>query len=211
MQMNMPMNGGGNNAYGPQPGYYAPQPPTSYYPGSTKEAVAAVNDYQQRYQQLYPQYQQPPMYQPMQSPQPQQQNQVLKGRPVSSIEEAKAAQIEYDGSLFLFYDISTGNIYGRRLGIDGKPSFETYIPVPETPAQPHETQNDVPMQVPMTAPDYITKKDLDEAMNGLRANLENTLLELVATIDGGVKNEHARNEPTGNDAKPAVPAGKKHV
>lgn len=204
MQMNMPMNGGGNNAYGPQPGYYAPQPPTSYYPGSTKEAVAAVNDYQQRYQQLYPQYQQPLMYQPMQPSQPQQQSQVLKGRPVSSIEEAKAAQIEYDGSQFLFPDISTGKIYSRRLGLDGKPLFEVYAQVHEQdeasyPAEPAEVASLSPI------PDYITKKDLDEAMSGLRSSLENTLLELVATMDGGDKKN---GSSTGNAG---VSTSKKHV
>ena len=46
--------------------------------------------------------------------QPQMQPQVpqgLKGRPVSSIEEVRAAQIDFDGSLFVFPDIANKKIY----------------------------------------------------------------------------------------------------
>ena len=46
-------------------------------------------------------YQQPYM-------QNQSQTQMLKGRPVSSYDEAKASMIDLDGSLFVFTDIANG-------------------------------------------------------------------------------------------------------
>ena len=43
----------------------------------------------------------------------------LKGRPVSSIEEVKAAQIDFDGSLFIFPDIANKKIYTKQINLNG--------------------------------------------------------------------------------------------
>lgn len=64
------------------------------------------------------------MPQPSQPQQPQQQ--MLKGRPVSSVDEARAAQIDYDGSLFIFPDITGKKIYTRQVMLDGTSIFNTY-------------------------------------------------------------------------------------
>ena len=47
-------------------------------------------------------YQQPQQVRGVDFMQAQYQNTGLKGRPVSSIEEVRAAQIDFDGSLFVF-------------------------------------------------------------------------------------------------------------
>lgn len=62
---------------------------------------------------------------PQPSP-PQPQQQMLKGRPVSSVDEARAAQIDYDGSLFIFPDITGKKIYTRQVMLDGTSMFNTY-------------------------------------------------------------------------------------
>lgn len=41
----------------------------------------------------------------------------FKGRPVSSKEEARAAQIDFDGSLWIFTDIGNGKIYTKQINI----------------------------------------------------------------------------------------------
>lgn len=64
-------------------------------------------------------------YMPQPSP-PQPQQQMLKGRPVSSVDEARAAQIDYDGSLFIFPDITGKKIYTRQVMLDGTSMFNTY-------------------------------------------------------------------------------------
>lgn len=58
----------------------------------------------------------------------------LKGRPVSSIEEVRAAQIDFDGSLFVFPDIANKRIYTKQINIDGTASLNMYElkPLPQT-------------------------------------------------------------------------------
>ena len=60
----------------------------------------------------------------MQNPQPQPVG--LKGRPVSSIEEVRAAQIDFDGSLFIFRDLIYKLIYTKQISLDGNASLNMY-------------------------------------------------------------------------------------
>ena len=50
----------------------------------------------------------------------------LKGRPVSSYEEARVAQVDLDGSIFIFPDLGNNRIYTKRINIDGTAAFHTY-------------------------------------------------------------------------------------
>jgi hypothetical protein len=61
-------------------------------------------------------------------------NQFLKCRPVSSREEARAFQIDLDGSLWVFTDVGNGKIYTKQVNNDGTATFRTYAFVEdETP------------------------------------------------------------------------------
>lgn len=51
---------------------------------------------------------------------------ILKGRPVSSYEEARVAQIDLDGSIFIFPDLGNKRIYTKKINVDGTASFNTY-------------------------------------------------------------------------------------
>jgi len=53
-------------------------------------------------------------------------NQFLKCRPVSSKEEARAFQIDLDGSLWVFTDVGNGKIYTKQVNNDGTATFRTY-------------------------------------------------------------------------------------
>lgn len=53
-------------------------------------------------------------------------NQFLKCRPVSSKEEARAFQIDLDGSLWVFTDLANGKIYTKQINNDGTATFKTY-------------------------------------------------------------------------------------
>ncbi len=53
-------------------------------------------------------------------------NQYLKCRPVASKEEARAFQIDLDGSLWVFTDIGNGKIYTKQINNDGTATFKTY-------------------------------------------------------------------------------------
>lgn len=50
----------------------------------------------------------------------------IKGRPVSSLEEAKVAQVDLDGSIFIFPDLGNKKIYTKRINADGTATLHTY-------------------------------------------------------------------------------------
>lgn len=87
-----------------------------------------------------------------QAPQPQVPQ--LKGRPVSSIEEARAAQIDFDGSLFIFPDIANHKIYTKQINMDGTAAMNVYAIVQEAP--------------PAAPPAYVTKEEFDSVVNNLK-------------------------------------------
>ena len=61
----------------------------------------------------------------------------LKGRPVSSIDEARASLIDFDGSVFYFPDLANRCIYTKQINLDGTATMLMYelkeFPVPSQP------------------------------------------------------------------------------
>ena len=61
----------------------------------------------------------------------------LKGRPVSSIDEARASSIDFDGTVFYFPDLANKRIYTKQINLDGTASLLMYelkeIPVSNQP------------------------------------------------------------------------------
>lgn len=86
---------------------------------------------QNRLSQMEQQYNigayQPNNYQMQNNQQMGTQMQVLKGRPVSSYDEAKASMIDLDGSLFVFTDIANNCIYTKQILLDGSAELKTYV------------------------------------------------------------------------------------
>ena len=78
--------------------------------------------------------------------QPGGQQGILKGRPVSSLEEARAAQIDFDGSLFVFPDIANKKIYTKQINLDGTATLNAYgleqIAQPEPPQLTYVTKEE---------------------------------------------------------------------
>ena len=50
----------------------------------------------------------------------------LKGRLVSSLEEAKASPIDFDGSIFYFPDLANKRIYTKQINMDGTATLNAY-------------------------------------------------------------------------------------
>lgn len=50
----------------------------------------------------------------------------IKGRPVTNIEEARAAQIDFDGSSNYFPSMAEGKIYEKAIDLNGTPIFRVY-------------------------------------------------------------------------------------
>lgn len=104
------------------------------------------------YTQPRPVYNNAPVY----APQPQPAPAYLRGRPVSSIDEVKAAQIELDGSLSIFPDVGNKYIYTKQLNPDGTASIKAYI-LAETPDA--------------AGPGYVTKSELSQILSEFKASL----------------------------------------
>ena len=81
----------------------------------------------------------------------------LKGRPVTSIEEVRAAPIDFDGSIFYFPDMTNNRIYTKQILMDGSASFKVYElkAIPIEPTVPNMTN-------------YITREEFEQALAQLR-------------------------------------------
>lgn len=82
----------------------------------------------------------------------------LKGRPVSSFEEARAMTIDFDGSTFFFPDLANKKIYTKQINMDGTASLFIY----ELREQPLETAI-------TNTNNFITREEFEQVINELRA------------------------------------------
>ena len=81
-----------------------------------------------------------------------QQSLGLKGRPVASIEEARASIIDFDGSTFYFPDLTNQRIYTKQINMDGTVSLNVY----ELKLAPIENEK------------FITREEFEAFVNSLQ-------------------------------------------
>ena len=85
----------------------------------------------------------------------------LKGRLVSSLEEARATSIDFDGSVFYFPDLATKRIYTKQINMDGTASLYVYelreLPVEE------EKSSFVP-----SVEKFVTREEFERVLAELR-------------------------------------------
>ena len=89
-------------------------------------------------------------YAPRQVPYEIPQQNLLKGRFVSSVDEVRAAQVDFDGSIFIFPDIANKKIYTKQIDLNGNVKLEEYdwVPIEKTAA----------------VGDFVTKQEFEETM-----------------------------------------------
>lgn len=116
---------------------------------------------QNRMEQLQGQYNNMYNQNVMQSQQ-QQNIQMLKGRPVSSYDEAKVAMIDLDDSMFVFTDIANKRIYTKQIMLDGSAELKVYTLQEQNIKEQKQDSN------------YVLQTDFEEAINILK----NQILEL---------------------------------
>ena len=99
-------------------------------------------------------------YYPQQQPRPIIPTQMgLKGRPVSSLEEARATGIDFDGSVFYFPDLANKRIYTKQINLDGTASLNMY------------ELKELPLPTAIDSGNFITRQEFNEAMEALRNSL----------------------------------------
>lgn len=81
----------------------------------------------------------------------------LKGRPVSGIEEARAAQIDLDGSVFIFTDIGNKKIYTKQIDLNGIAILRAYSLDEEDSKTSKEA--------------YVTRAELENALSSFRTEV----------------------------------------
>ena len=89
-------------------------------------------------------------YAPRQVPYEMPQQNLLKGRFVSSVDEVRAAQVDFDGSIFIFPDMANKKIYTKQIDLNGNVTLEEYdwVPIEKTAA----------------VGDFVTKQEFEETM-----------------------------------------------
>ena len=100
----------------------------------------------------------------------------LKGRPVSSFEEARAATVDFDGSVSFFPDLANGKIYTKQCNIDGTASLNMYelkeLPVVKEPL------TDINLSA------YVTKEEFQAALKAIKEVLQKTNTAAIAKPSG---------------------------
>lgn len=109
-------------------------------------AQQRMNNLQNQYNQMFPQ-------QEMMQQQVPQQMQMIKGRPVSSLEEARASMIDLDGSMYVFTDVANKRIYTKQILLDETAELKTYVLEEQKQAQTNTNSS------------YVLQQDFEEAIN----------------------------------------------
>lgn len=94
-------------------------------------------------------------YQP-QTTQPRQPLLGLKGRPVTGLEEVRAAAIDFDGTISFFPDLANGKIYTKQCNVDGTASLNMY------------ELKEIPVTPTVNANTYVTRDEFNQAMSALK-------------------------------------------
>lgn len=110
-------------------GYSGYMPPQQY-----DRMQARLNQMEQQYNAQQNPYMNNTQYGQMSA------QQIIKGRPVSSMEEAKASMIDLDGSLFVFPDLANKMIHTKQIMMDGTAEFKTYV-LNEVPVKQNDQQS----------------------------------------------------------------------
>ena len=81
----------------------------------------------------------------------------LKGRPVSSIEEARASSVDFDGSIFYFPDLANRRIYTKQINVDGTATLNMY------------EFKELPMSQPSSSiNNFVTRDEFEQAIAQLK-------------------------------------------
>ena len=93
----------------------------------------------------------------------------LKGRPVSSLDEARATSIDFDGSIFYFPDLANKRIYTKQINMDGTATLNMYE-LKEIPVSQNNSAY------------YVTREEFEEALSKIQESIKSVKSEPVPAI-----------------------------
>lgn len=106
---------------------------------------------------MYQSYNYYPQQQPVQSSYQRMTSTLLKGRPVASLEEARAMTIDFDGSVFYFPDLANKRIYTKQINVDGTASLNMY------------ELKEIPVDQPINTSSFVTREEFESALAQLQS------------------------------------------
>ena len=112
---------------------------------------------------------------------------MLKGRPVTSIDEVRAPQVDFDGSVSYFPDTAHNTIYTKQINLDGTASIHTYTLVEDKQEK---------------AMSYVTHQEFAPVVSDIKG-LMSDISELKSLINGVGKNDPVPNANQTNDRIPS--------
>ena len=83
-------------------------------------------------------------------------------RPVSSIEEVKASQIDFDGSVFYFPDVANKKIYTKSINMDGTVNISMY------------ELSQIKANQSIDSSCYITREEFEQVINKMYQEMSQT-------------------------------------
>ena len=92
------------------------------------------------------------------------QQPMLKGRPVTSIEEVKASSVDFDGTVFYFPDVANKRIYTKQINLDGTATVLMY-----------ELK-----EVPVDQPVFVTREEFESAIKQIKGLLSQPVIQTDA-------------------------------
>ena len=122
---------------------------------------------------------------PRYTPQPQQPiaAPMLRGRPVSSLEEVRAAAIDFDGIVTFFPDLPKGRIYTKQCNVDGTASINVYELKP------------IPTDTPTTSENFVTREEFNQALAAIKEAFNSTTKIDSQTSQNQNQNSQAQTKP----------------
>lgn len=80
----------------------------------------------------------------------------LKGRPVTGLEEVRAAAIDFDGTISFFPDLANGKIYTKQCNVDGTASLNMY------------ELKEIPVNNQINPSTFITREEFETTITALK-------------------------------------------
>lgn len=122
----------------------------------------------------------------------------MKCRAVTSVDEAKAAMIDLDGSIHVFTDIANRKIYTKQINLDGTATLNTYVlddPLKVTESEATGKVEEIDLSA------YVQQKDLEDV-----CQLFNTQID---ALEDRMKGYDRAIQMMQEKAAPAAKGGKK--
>lgn len=113
---------------------------------------------------------------------------MLRGRPVSSLEEVRAAAVDFDGVVTFFPDLAKGFIYTKQCNLDGTSTTNVYKLIP------------TPTEVTTSSENFVTRDEFNKALAAIKDAFNSKTK--IETAQGGQTSNTQKTEMNSSSQQP---------